>query len=293
MAVPRGGHRGWRSSRFRAGSWTRVLLVVSAAGRRRSSTFALVGATGKGNVRRRRDGDGTRGVHRDARATRRHRRGVSADTGRGPEAGAHDIRGTTRRRFAAKEKRRIVLEGLRGEERLAGVVAEREGNPKVYDRWRTAWPRRGSHDGGHEAAHRAKRPNCARSISTQAVADMLLKRRPVRRELPVGGCAAPGTVRSVGQRARPPSRAAACRVHIRSGGRHSKGDCAGATGTRGDRGLTKPSIRRRSDGEADVRGSTDMAWRDGDPRPTHPRIATPSCWPGIGRSRAWRPADGG
>ena len=51
------GHRGWRSSRFRAGSWTRVLLVVSAAGRRRSSTFALVGATGKGNVRRRRDGD--------------------------------------------------------------------------------------------------------------------------------------------------------------------------------------------------------------------------------------------
>ena len=41
-------------------------------------------------------------------------------------------------RFAAKEKRRIVLEGLRGEERLAGVVAERGGNPKVYDRWRTA-----------------------------------------------------------------------------------------------------------------------------------------------------------
>ena len=57
---------------------------------------------------------------------------------RGPETGVHDIRGTTRRRFAAKEKRRIVLEGLRGEERLAGVVAERGGNPKVYDRWRTA-----------------------------------------------------------------------------------------------------------------------------------------------------------
>ena len=31
--------------------------LVAAAGRRRSSTFALVGATGKGNVRRRRDGD--------------------------------------------------------------------------------------------------------------------------------------------------------------------------------------------------------------------------------------------
>ena len=112
--------------------------LVAAASRRCPSTLALVGATGKGNVRRRRDGDVPRGVHRDARATRRHRRGVSADTARGPETGVHDIRGTTRRRFAAKEKRRIVFEGLRGEERLAGVVAERGGNPKVYDRWRTA-----------------------------------------------------------------------------------------------------------------------------------------------------------
>ena len=43
---------------------------------------------------------------RHARATRRHRRGVSADTARGPETGVYDIRGTTRRRFAAKEKRR-------------------------------------------------------------------------------------------------------------------------------------------------------------------------------------------
>ena len=117
--------------------------LVAAASRRRPSTFALVGATGKWNVRRRRDGDGTRGVHRDARATRRHRRGVSADTARGPETGVHDIRGTTRRRFAAKEKRRIVLEGLRGEERLAGVVAERGDNPKVYDRWRTAYAEAG------------------------------------------------------------------------------------------------------------------------------------------------------
>ena len=39
----------------------------------------------------------------DTRATRRHRRGVSAYTARAPETGVHDIRGTTRRRFAAKE----------------------------------------------------------------------------------------------------------------------------------------------------------------------------------------------
>ena len=68
---------------------------MAAASRRCPSTFALVGATGKWNVRRRRDGDVPRGVHRDARATRRHRLGVSADTAKGPETGVHDIRGTT------------------------------------------------------------------------------------------------------------------------------------------------------------------------------------------------------
>ena len=49
-------------------------------------------------------------------------------------------------------------------------------------------------------------------------------------------------------------------VHIRSGGRHSQGDGAGATGTRGDRGRTTPSIGRRSVGEADVRVSSTEAW---------------------------------
>ena len=40
----------------------------AATGGGRRSTFALVGATGKGNVRRRRDGDGTRGVRAQASA---------------------------------------------------------------------------------------------------------------------------------------------------------------------------------------------------------------------------------
>ena len=48
---------GWWSSRSQTGSWAGFLLVVAAAGKRRPSTFALVGATGKGNVRGRRDGD--------------------------------------------------------------------------------------------------------------------------------------------------------------------------------------------------------------------------------------------
>ena len=47
-------------------------------------------------------------------------------------------------------------------------------------------------------------------------------------------------------------RGPAASVHIRSGGRHSQGDGAGATGTRGDRGRTTPSIGRRSVGKATV-----------------------------------------
>ena len=135
----RGGHRGWLSSRSCAGAWAGSLSLVAAASRRRPSTFALVGATGKGNVRRRRDGDGTRGVHRDCAGDTapppgrlgRHRQGTGDGCSRIFVGRPGD---------GSPPKRRggSVLEGLRGEERLAGVVAERGGNPKVYDRWRTA-----------------------------------------------------------------------------------------------------------------------------------------------------------
>ena len=105
--------------------------LVAATGRRRPSTFAPVGATGKWNVRRRRDGDVPSGVRRDAQATRRHRRGVSAYTARAPETGVHDICGTPRRRPAANEKMRIVLDGLRGEERLARRCRRERINPNA------------------------------------------------------------------------------------------------------------------------------------------------------------------
>ena len=58
--------------------------LVAAAGKRRRSTFALVGATGKGNVRRRRDGDGTRGVRAQASPTGRPAGHVSAPIRRAP-----------------------------------------------------------------------------------------------------------------------------------------------------------------------------------------------------------------
>ena len=75
--------RGWLSSRSCAGSWAGSLLVV-AAGKRRPSTFALVGATGKRNVRRRRHGDGTRGVRAQASPTGRPAGHVSAPIRRAP-----------------------------------------------------------------------------------------------------------------------------------------------------------------------------------------------------------------
>ena len=56
----------------------------AATGRGRPSTFALVGATGKGNVRRRRDGDGTRGVRAQASPTGRPAGHVSAPIRRAP-----------------------------------------------------------------------------------------------------------------------------------------------------------------------------------------------------------------
>ncbi len=83
-AVPsRGGRRGGLAESCRVGPWTRVLLS-GATGGGRPSTFALVGATGKGNVRRRRDGDGTRGVRAQAAPTGRPAGPVSAPIRRAP-----------------------------------------------------------------------------------------------------------------------------------------------------------------------------------------------------------------
>ena len=89
-------------------------------------------------------------------------------------------------------------------------------------------------------------------------AQCTLRRRTHWRELPRRRLRRPGhgPIGRGGQRvgwchrhSLPVVRLHGCRaLHIRSGGRHSQGDCAGATGTRGDRGLTKPSIGRRSAG---------------------------------------------
>jgi transposase len=45
------------------------------------------------------------------------------------------LRRTNRRRYSAEEKIRIVLEGLRGEERIAELCRKEGINHNRYDRW--------------------------------------------------------------------------------------------------------------------------------------------------------------
>ncbi len=51
------------------------------------------------------------------------------------EKTVRDIRRATRRRFAAEEKIRIVLEGLRGEESIAELCRKEGINQNLYYRW--------------------------------------------------------------------------------------------------------------------------------------------------------------
>ena len=51
------------------------------------------------------------------------------------EAIVRDIKRTTRKKYSAEEKIRIVLEGLRGEESIS-AICRREGiSPNLYYRW--------------------------------------------------------------------------------------------------------------------------------------------------------------
>ena len=52
-----------------------------------------------------------------------------------PEKVVQDIRRKTRRRFSAKEKIRVVLEGLRGEESSAPLCRKESLAPNLYYRW--------------------------------------------------------------------------------------------------------------------------------------------------------------
>ena len=54
---------------------------------------------------------------------------------RSAEKTVRDIRRATRRHYSAEEKIRIVLEGLRGEDSIAGLCRREGINSNVYYRW--------------------------------------------------------------------------------------------------------------------------------------------------------------
>jgi transposase len=54
---------------------------------------------------------------------------------RDPERVVREIKRKTRRRFSAEEKIRIVLEGLRGEDTIAGLCRREGINPNLYYNW--------------------------------------------------------------------------------------------------------------------------------------------------------------
>ena len=52
-----------------------------------------------------------------------------------PESRVREIRRKTRRRFSSEEKIRIVLEGLKGEESIAGLCRREGISPNLYYNW--------------------------------------------------------------------------------------------------------------------------------------------------------------
>jgi transposase len=52
-----------------------------------------------------------------------------------PEGVVREIKRKTRRRFSAEEKIRIVLEGLRGEDTIAGLCRREGISPNLYYNW--------------------------------------------------------------------------------------------------------------------------------------------------------------
>ena len=52
-----------------------------------------------------------------------------------PESRVREIRRKTRRRFSSEEKIRIVLEGLKGEDSIAGLCRREGISPNLYYNW--------------------------------------------------------------------------------------------------------------------------------------------------------------
>ena len=166
---------------------------------------------------------------------------------------------------------------------LANLVCGQRGGPRLAAEERSEMP--------HPSPRGANGPELAHRVVFEIGVEEVPERRPVRRELPRRRLRRPGhgPIGRGGQRvvwchrhSLPVVRLHGCRaLHIRSGGRHSKGDCAGVTGTRGDRWLTKPRTKRVLD---DAQRGGGSRHRSGTPGPVV-RLSQcpppPTCPPGV------------
>ena len=99
-----------------------------------------------------------------------------------------DIKRSTRRRYSAEEKIRIVLEGLRGEESVAEICRHEQINPNVYYRWSKDFLEAGKRQLNGDTLREANRDE-VKSLSSQnmelkaLVAELSLENRTLKKSL--------------------------------------------------------------------------------------------------------------
>jgi transposase len=97
-----------------------------------------------------------------------------------------DIKRQTRRKFSAEEKIRIVLEGLRGEESIAGLCRREGIHPNHYYRWSKDFLEAGKKrlNGDTQREANTDEVSDLREENAQlkeVVADLLLKNRRLKK----------------------------------------------------------------------------------------------------------------
>ena len=113
---------------------------------------------------------------------------MSEDTSAAVEATVREIRRRTRKKYSAEEKVRIVLEGLRGEEKIA-ELCRREGiHQNMYYKWSKEFLEAGKQRlvGDTKREADSQEVEAMRSENEQlkvVVADLTLKNRELKKSL--------------------------------------------------------------------------------------------------------------
>ena len=113
---------------------------------------------------------------------------MAEETTKSVEATVRDIRRKTRKKYSAEEKVRIVLEGLRGEEKIA-EICRREGiHQNMYYKWSKEFLEAGKQrlvgDTKREADNQEVQEMRSENDQLKAlVAELLLKNRVLKKSL--------------------------------------------------------------------------------------------------------------